>query len=78
MLDFVDKAFDQVPLFVQVLVIFTLLFAIRARRNDRLCAVGLNQIDQRCQSIDFLLHQIIFRRIKTYIKHLHYLPTQRT
>ena len=35
-LDFIDEAFNQVPLTIQVFVILTLVFAILARRNHGL------------------------------------------
>jgi hypothetical protein len=46
-LDLVDEALHQVALLVQVLVILSLLLAIRARRDDRLYALGFDSTDQR-------------------------------
>jgi hypothetical protein len=36
MLDFVEETLDQVPFFVEMTIIFTLLFAVLARRDYRL------------------------------------------
>ncbi len=46
MLDFVEKTLDQMPFLVPVFVIFTLLCAIFAGRNDRFGVLVRNEMQK--------------------------------
>src|SRR5439155_13680803 len=45
-LDSVHETLDQVPFFVQVLVVVSRLLAVALGRNDRLCSVRFNGLDE--------------------------------
>lgn len=61
MLDLVDEALDQMALFVQVLVILTLLFSIGARRNHGLHPPGFDSFDQLGIIVAFVGQQHLCR-----------------
>ena len=64
MLDLVDEAFDEMPLPVQVLVIFALLRSVNSRRDDRLDASGDQSFDEVRRVValvaDEHLHRVAF------------------
>src|SRR5207244_11232221 len=57
-LDSVHETLDQVPFFVQVLVVVSRLLAVALGRNDRLCSVRFNGLDRKSTRLNSS-HQII-------------------
>ncbi len=57
MLDLVDEALYKVPLPIQVLIILTLLFTIRSRRDHCFDACGYQCFDEVCGIVAFITYQ---------------------
>lgn len=46
MLDLVEKTFNQVPLLIQMEVVFTRFFAVFTRRDHRFCSILCNPVQE--------------------------------
>ena len=54
MLDACEEALDQIAVLVQILAVGPGLFAVGARRDERLCCTGPNELHRRHRSKEFL------------------------
>ena len=57
MLDFIEETLDQVPLLVQMGVVFPRLFAVLARWDDRFCFFLRNLVQKRFRVVGAICNQ---------------------